>query len=726
MRSTFLLVLSLLVLATVGGWMLLHPGPAVAPAVDPADGSSGRVVAGGDRGDPYPGSAVASPDADAAAASAGRVPRAGMDGTIRGVVTRWDGAPCAGAVVRAEASGLDEFTFLDAAVRSRVVVASTTAGADGGYALAVTAGRPHLVRAEAAGLAPAARGLCRAGARADFVLYPAAALAGVVADERRQPVPDTRILVQCGGVRSEATTGPDGSYRIGGLPPGEATVDVVPTLHAAPRAAELALVAGAVTRHDVVLLDGAIITGKVLDDATRAGVADAEVREGTAGRTVRTGPDGAFVLRGFATRAQHSLSVRAVGYAPTEAIVQRHIDGTLRLLAEVEIGLVRGHGLRGRVVDAAGAPLAGVYVAAAAADQGGVDGWFRSDWQSQRSGADGRFQFAGLRPGLPYEVVLVRAGFGAAVVAAPGPAAGSSVVDLGDLQLQAGGVVAGTLVDEHGVAVAGQEVLLAGTNADRWRLVGTPPADDYRALDPYVANRRALSDEAGRFQFVDVAAGDYRVHCQRPDRSKPAEAAVAVVAGGVAEVRLALFVGFELAGKVTVCDGGPLPKCYCSVDPEDGQTTSADVEVRSDGTFVATGLQRGNYQVTVYPYGSDTDTARGRLFQSREFAHVAAGTRGFVGEVPVLGLVQGSLRTADQMPAVGCFLVLHDGAATVASTAIGPNGAFALHAPRDGRTLRLYALRDWDGLGEAPLASALLACDTAAGADPLDLVLPRQ
>jgi protocatechuate 3,4-dioxygenase beta subunit len=721
-----LLVSLLLVTAMLAGWLWLAPGPGLAPAahgVGGADGRVGRVVA-----DPGPMSAAPRAPLPSGAADAGREsaePPAAGPGPIHGVVTRADGVPCGGASVRAEASGLDEFAFLDPDARSRRVVASAVADADGRYELTVPAGRPHLLRAEARDLAPATRGMCVAGARVDFVLHPSAALAGVVVDQLRQPVPTTRIVVRCGGVRGEATTGADGTYRVAGLPPGEANVDVQPLQLAAPRDADVTLTAGGTTVYDVTLLEGATIVGRVVDAATRVGIEGAEVGEGRAGRVVRTGPDGSFVLAGFAARHQAALRVAAAGYAPVEEVVRCRVDGAVTLVDRVEVALERGYTVCGRVVDPNGLPLADVYAAAAAADHGGVDGWFRSDWRSLRTDASGRFRFTSLPRALQHEVVLVGAGFAAVVFAVNKPGPGTDAVDLGDLRLGPGGGVTGVVADEHDVPIAGQDVELTGHNADRWRFTGKP-ADDYRALDGYVATRRARSDAAGGFTFVDLAPGSYAVRCQCLDSHDQKTVAVEVAGATVATVRVELFRGLELGGRITMRDGSVLPKCYCSIDPEDGQTTSADVELKGDGTFTAAGLQRGNYKLTVYPYGSDTDTARGRLFRPREFAHVAAGTHGFVGDLPVYGLVRGSLRTATLEPAVGCFVVLRDGATTIESTAIGPNGAFTLQAERDGRTRRLFVLRDWDGLGEAPLARAALTIDTLAGADPLDLVLPRQ
>ncbi len=722
MRTVLLPLLAALLLAGAWFWWSFEPEP-TAPTGRQPGGTATAATAADAAGMADRGSAAGStPDSERTASTS--LPAA--TSPIHGTVTTAAGVPCVGAQVTAERSGLDEYSFLDrSTLRAREVVATAATDSQGRYALVVEPGRHHLVRARAAGLAAAARGSCVAGARVDFVLQPAAVLAGVVTDELRRAVPGTRIVVQSGGSRGEAITGSDGAYRIADLTPGEANVDVQPERLAAPRDADVTLLAGGVTVHDVVLLEGTTIVGRVLDATTRQGIAGAEVGEGLRGRVVHTDGEGAFVLPGFAPRHNLSVRVAADGYAPTDVLLRRRGESVEQTVVRVEALLVRGYAVRGRVVDAHGAPMATVYVAAAAADHDGVDGWFRSDWRSQRTGADGRFHHSQLVPGMRHEVVLVRRGLGTAVFAVPAPAAGKDEVDLGDLRLGPAGEIAGIVTDELGAPLVGHEIDLHGHNTDRWRFAAKP-ADEYRAVDGYVAARHARTDGEGRFRFVDLAPGAYVVRCQRLSSHDQETAAVEVAAERTADVRMTLFRGLELGGRVVLRDGSAVPKCYCSIDPEDGQTTAADVEVKGDGTFVAAGLQRGNYKVTVYPYASDSDAAAGRVFRSAEFAQVAAGTRALVCDLPVFGLVRGSVRTQNLAPALGWFVVLHDGEREVESSAIGPNGQFVLTAMRDARPLRLHVvpLRA-DGTGPAALTEAVLTVDAAVGQPPHELVLPR-
>ncbi len=650
---------------------------------------------------------------------------------LQGTVSAPNGTPCAGATVTAESSGVDEYCFLDAERRrARAVVATATCDGDGHYALALPAGRHHLLRVRAAGFAPAFRDGCQAGSTVDFRLGFGATLAGVVRDEQGLTVPGTSMIVtiSSGLVRvgiGEAVTDARGTYRIDGLPPGAAQVDVQPTRLAAPRDADVVLHPSAVTVLDVVLLAGITIRGRVLDADTRQGIVDAEVGEGLVGRTVRTDAAGGFTLVGFAPLHNLSLRVAATGYAPSEKIV-RGAGTTLDDVArEVEFVLQRGYAIGGVVVDAGGAPLAGVYVAAAAADYGGDHNWFRSDWRSQTTGSDGRFLLPSLRPDMQHELVFARAGLATAIYACPARSAAATVVDVGEVRLQPAASVAGVVVDEREAPIGGYEVELVGHNRDRWRLLTAPPAPEPRVLDGYAATRRARTDEAGRFHFADVAAGDYVVRAAKFDSHKHTEVRTSVAASAeVADVRLVMFRGFPLTGRVVRNDGAAVPKCYCSIDPEDGQATSGDVECAADGTFRAAGLLPGNYKVTVYPYASDVDRAVGRSFASREFAHVPAGTQALQCELIVLGTIQGSVRNADESAASGRFVVVHDGQRQLECSAIGENAQFSFALPV-GIPLRVYVVAARaDGNGPAAITTALVSAEVSAGAPPLVLVLP--
>lgn len=731
MRARPSLLLPLVVVtALAAAFVALELWPPVAPAATDAVRERGTAAASSAAGGSSAAERATTTDAlqrDAvattAAAALGAEP---LHGTISGP----GDAPCAGARVAAATTGVEEYSLLDRARNSASTVVATAASrADGTYELALPQGRHYTLRVDADGFAPAVRSGCQAGARVDVQLMRGATLAGVVRDTSGRPVPDTRIVVrqtQAPGPprrAGEATTDAAGSYRIHELPAGTVLVDVRPRTLAMPRDVDVTLVAGGTTVHDVVLLDGVTIRGRVLDDATGEGIAGAEVREGHVGRTVTTAGDGAFTLPGFAPQHNLALHVRAAGYADVEKMLRGRGSKPEDTLRDVELRLRRGYAVRGRVVDAAGNTLAGVYVAAAAADMRGDNDWFRSDWRSTESAADGTFTIGSLRRDMQHELMLVRAGFATVVHALPAPAANGDV-DAGDVRLRAPASLSGTVVDEQDQPVADHDVALAGHNADRWRL-SPRPHDGYRALDGYVAERNVRTDDRGRFHFADLAAGDYELRLARADSHELTGERITVhEARAESGVVLRVFRGAAIAGRITASDGGPVPKCYCSIDPEDGQRTSGDVEASPDGSFRAGGLEPGRYKVTIYPYAADADRVAGRSFVPREYTNVVAGSTQLLAEIVVQRAVTGTVLGADRAPAAGVYVHVCCGSDDLGGTTTGADGTFTLPA-RAGRPLRVFVLRAVPTF-EAPLdvGKALCTADTTAGADPLLLVLP--
>lgn len=111
----------------------------------------------------------------------------------------------------------------------------------------------------------------------------------------------------------------------------------------------------------MVMKKGFTVTGRVLDTDGKpiegATVAQGSDRFGSHYPDMRTDKDGRFEFRNVRPE-QIVLTVQAKGYAPElqELAPQKE-------LAPVEFRLERGHTLRGRVVDKAGNPIAGAFVA---------------------------------------------------------------------------------------------------------------------------------------------------------------------------------------------------------------------------------------------------------------------------------------------------------------------------------------------------------------------------
>lgn len=295
------------------------------------------------------------------------------------------------------------------------------------------------------------------------------------------------------------------------LAPGSARVVAWSEAATAPPAlAELA--AGATTELELTLAPALPVLGRVLDAASGAPVAGARVTFWTFAEAdeVLTGADGTFRHPRFPSAAPaQQIAARAEGYGTSVRVLRVAADGAWKLAARhageaslrgrgtpwVELELVPEQRLRGRLVDAGGAPVAGARVT--------VEGFQRAmsavaspDAAATTSAADGSFELGGLRSDLGHALTLAAAGLAGEPLEL-GPGAG--LVELGTLVLRPATFLTGVALDADGLPLAGVEVLLRPT--------GPPPAPA-SALDAGARaqsrERRTTTCAAGTFLFEDL------------------------------------------------------------------------------------------------------------------------------------------------------------------------------------------------------------------------------
>ncbi|MCE9581724.1 MAG: carboxypeptidase-like regulatory domain-containing protein, partial [Planctomycetes bacterium] len=213
--------------------------------------------------------------------------------------------------------------------------------------------------------------------------------------------------------------------------------------------------------------------------------------------------------------------------------------------------LEKGARVTGRIVDAAGKPVAGASVSASHASPSPPD--------VQTTGGDGRFMVEDLAGGAVSLLVVRADGSGQLELEFDTPAIGE-LVDLGDIALAAAGAIAGRVLSAEGNPAPGVTVVLNGSEADRLRL---RPGASPETESP---EHRVRTDDLGRFAFPGLAPGSFTLvaYGEREETSR----AVPLAAGANAEVELRLPP--VLRFRVLVVDEAGVPQAGVQIDGSHG------------------------------------------------------------------------------------------------------------------------------------------------------------
>lgn len=429
---------------------------------------------------------------------------------LRGTVT--DAAskqPVAGAVLRIATAGRDAPGF----------VTSAASREDGTFALFVPKGAAREVEVRAEGYAPwpAAQDVGRvlgslkglASGTAPVVLaVPLAAGGGVAGrverEGTREPLAGIvlRLRAARGAGLAEAVTDADGAYAVAHLNPGRYTVEVASPgwFPLQPLALDLPRGRTEPLRYDIRLASAGVLTGSVVMGAG-APVKGARVWLMGGGAIVRSARGAGRPLETFTSAAGTwtlsdvpptlAVTVRAqlgaLEATPANVHMQRPPATPLRLVLAGSVNL------QGRVIDQReGTPVAGARVQAS--PQGPP--WGR-EGRNLATDAQGAFRMEGLIPG-DYDVQARRGDY---LVTPPRTITLSAddPEERLELALDPGLVLAGMLVDERGVPLAGR------VTAD-----GTPDG----ASQPLSRGQAVGSD--GRFRLTGFQPGTYRLRASAP------------------------------------------------------------------------------------------------------------------------------------------------------------------------------------------------------------------
>jgi protocatechuate 3,4-dioxygenase beta subunit len=170
---------------------------------------------------------------------------------------------------------------------------------------------------------------------------------------------------------------------------------------------------------------------------------------------VKTGAEGVFEISLPArSSANDEAKLRAVGPGFL-ASDPRQVPPAGRPGPPLTLKLVPAGSITGRVVDAAGQPLARVRIEALPSSSTGEPAQERAAW----SRADGRFRLSPLPPGKLYEVIAIQEGFAPASVKADALPSGRQPTPV-RIVLERGATMLGKILDPEGKPVPGAELTL--------------------------------------------------------------------------------------------------------------------------------------------------------------------------------------------------------------------------------------------------------------------------
>ena len=393
-----------------------------------------------------------------------------------------------------------------------------------------------------------------------------ASLEGRVATTRGKPVAGVRLVV----AEAAAVTDAEGFYRLEGLRPGGAELDVFHPAY--PRLTKRVEIDGSGQRLDVELPAGEKVAGRVLDAAGEP-VSAAEVTLETPQRAIgrrdhraRTAPDGGFELEAV-PRGRYRVVTRARGYALSfgKALLEVPENGR----DDLEIVLARGGRLLGTVSGLDPDQLSRVEVRAENDDfdesvGGLVDGAGRFEIPDL---APGDWQLVGTLPGEQREVT-------ARVVVAPG-ATVERDLEFGGRFTLAGRIFYG------GEPLAGARV---SVRASRYDLEHTLESD-YR----------------GEFRLEDLAADTYWLGVSHRGQRVIHNDTVELVADR--QMVIELDSGVVLGEVTSGATGKPVQAAVVRLEPVLGAEFVVAAGVDAEGHYRLPRVPPGSYRASVAAEG---------------------------------------------------------------------------------------------------------------------------
>ena len=313
---------------------------------------------------------------------------------------------------------------------------------------------------------------------------------------------------------------------------------------------------------------------------------------------IRSGADGRFRLTGLKPGTSYKLTARRKGFERT-TVPARTAPAGQPPPPPVQIVLGTGKTAFGRIVDAAGRPVAEVKIIL-------FNQQTYLDQQEATTNAEGRFEIRHLSPGAYMLTAYHPERTGLEMLPVEVPPAPPSV-DLGDLKLPADGAIEGRVTDSQGKPVEGAEVhvnesqnLEASLNLTLGEgLVGQPSLRSLR------------TGPDGSFRAKGLKSGGlFDLRVQHPDYAEATVAGVEVPTQD--PVRIELKAGHGLTGRVVDAGGKPVAGASVAWIERTGGIAGLFGSRRplgvtnAEGRFQTSGLPAGNLDLEVSAEGYQT------------------------------------------------------------------------------------------------------------------------
>lgn len=308
-----------------------------------------------------------------------------------------------------------------------------------------------------------------------------------------------------------------------------------------------------------------------------------------------TGDDGTFVLDGMPA-GKVKLRVSKVGFldgtaGPLTVLAGETLDG-------VDFVLAKESALTGRVVDAAGKPVAEAMVGVDSPAEGmmGMAAQFMGgSWKTARTDADGRYRVSGATEG-DHKVYVEAAGYLKQNAQATLPPEGALNMDF---TLPPGHEIGGTVMRPDGTPVAGATVRISAA--------ANEGANPFAAMLGGGTVGRATSGEDGRFSAKGLPEGPYTITAKAPEFL---DAEAANVQPGAMDLMLRLGAAATIRGRVVAAaDGTTVGGATVFYKSRSGGSAGGNpmmqmmrggesqVTAQPDGTYTITGVPGGSYEV---------------------------------------------------------------------------------------------------------------------------------